>query len=146
MANHDARSTPPGWFRPVAVVALLWNLLGCVAYLADVTMKPEDIAKLTEAQQALMASRPAWSIAGTAVAVWFGAAGCIGLILRKQWATWVLIASLAGVVLQDLWLFVLSHALSGAGAVGIMLQGIVLIVSIGLVYLARVGSARGWLH
>ena len=59
MANYDARSTPPGWFRPVAVVALLWNLLGCVAYLADVTMKPEDIAKLTEAQQALMASRPA---------------------------------------------------------------------------------------
>ena len=64
----------------------------------------------------------------------------------EQWATWVLIASLAGVVLQDLWLFVLSHALSGAGAVGIMLQGIVLIVSIGLVYLARVGSARGWLR
>ena len=119
---------------------------GASPILADVTMKPEDIAKLTEAQQALMASRPAWSIAGTAVAVWFGAAGCIGLILRKQWATWVLIASLAGVVLQDLWLFVLSHALSGAGAVGIMLQGIVLIVSIGLVYLARVGSARGWLR
>jgi hypothetical protein len=29
---------------------------------------------------------------------------------------------------------------------GIVLQGIVLIVSIGLVYLARVGSARGWLR
>ena len=51
MANHDARSTPPRWFRPVAVIALLWNVLGCVAYLADVTMKPEDIAKLTEAQR-----------------------------------------------------------------------------------------------
>ena len=146
MANHDARSTPPRWFRPVAIVALLWNLLGCFAYLADVTMKPEDIAKLTEAQQALMASRPAWSSAGTAVAVWFGAAGCIGLILRKQWATWLLVASFVGVVLQDLWLFVLSHALSGAGAVGIVLQGVVLIVSIGLVYLARIGSARGWLR
>jgi hypothetical protein len=146
MANHDARSTPPGWFRPVAIAALLWNLLGCFAYLADVTMKPEDIAKLTQAEQALMASRPAWSIAGTAVAVWFGAAGCVGLILRKQWATWLLIASFVGVVLQDVWLFLLSHAVSMTSAVAIVLQGIVLIVSIGLVYLARVGSARGWLR
>ena len=38
----------PKWFRPVAVIALLWNLLGCFAYLMDVTMKPEDIAKLSQ--------------------------------------------------------------------------------------------------
>ena len=146
MANHDAVSTTPRWFRPVAIVALIWNLLGCFAYLSDVTMKPEDIAKLTQAEQALMASRPDWSIGATAVAVWFGAAGCVGLILRKQWATWVLIASFVGVLLQDLWFLLLSHALSMTGWVAIVLQGIVLAVSIGLVYLARVGSARGWLR
>jgi hypothetical protein len=146
MANHDAVSTPPSWFRPVAVVALLWNLLGCFAYLSDVTMKPEDIAKLTQAEQALMASRPAWSIGGTAVAVWFGAAGCVGLILRKRWATWLLIASFVGVLLQDLWFLLLSHAFSMTSAVAIVLQGVVLVVSIALVYLARVGTARGWLR
>jgi len=146
MANSDARSTPPGWFRPVAIVALIWNLLGCFAYLADVTMKPEDIAKLTQAEQALMASRPAWSIGATAVAVWFGAAGCIGLILRKRWATWLLVASFVGVLLQDLWLFLLSHAFSMTSAMAIVLQGVVLVVSIALVYLARISSARGWLR
>ena len=57
MANHDAVSATPRWFRPVAIVALIWNLLGCFAYLSDVTMKPEDIAKLTQAEQALVASR-----------------------------------------------------------------------------------------
>ena len=93
-----------------------------------------------------MASRPAWSIGATAVAVWFGAAGCVGLILRKRWATWLLIASFIGVLLQDLWFLLLSHALSMTGWVAIVLQGIVLAVSIGLVYLARVGSARGWLR
>jgi hypothetical protein len=144
MANHDAVSATPRWFRPVAIVALIWNLLGCFAYLSDVTMKPEDIAKLTEAEQALMASRPAWSIGGTAVAVWFGAAGCVGLILRKRWATWLLIASFVGVLLQDLWF--LRHAVSMTSAVAIVLQGIVLVVSIALVYLARLGSARGWLR
>jgi hypothetical protein len=145
MASPDEMSTPP-WFLPVAAVALLWNLLGCFAYLADVTMKPEDIAKLTQAEQALMASRPAWSIAGTAIAVWFGAAGCLGLILKKRWAMPLLAASLVGVLVQDLWLFILSGALSVAGPVAIALQAIVLVVSVALVYLARVASARGWLR
>ena len=144
MANHDAVSTTPRWFRPVAIVALIWNLLGCFAYLSDVTMKPEDIAKLTQAEPALVASRPAWSIGATAVAVWFGAAGCVGLILRKRWATWLLIASFIGVLLQDLWF--LSHAFSMTSAVALVLQGVVLVVSIALVYLARAGSARGWLR
>jgi hypothetical protein len=145
MASPDEMSTPR-WFLPVAAVALLWNLLGCFAYLADVTMKPEDIAKLTQAEQALMASRPAWSIAGTAIAVWFGAAGCLGLILKKRWAMPLLAASLVGVLVQDLWLFILSGALSVAGPVAIALQAIVLVVSVALVYLARVASARGWLR
>jgi hypothetical protein len=145
MASPDEMSMPR-WFLPVAAVALLWNLLGCFAYLADVTMKPEDIAKLTQAEQALMASRPAWSIAGTAIAVWFGAAGCLGLILKKRWAMPLLAASLVGVLVQDLWLFILSGALSVAGPVAIALQAIVLVVSVALVYLARVASARGWLR
>jgi hypothetical protein len=74
-----------------------------------------------------------------------GAAGCAGLILRKRWATWLLIASLAGVVAQDLWLFVLSGAAREAGAVAFIAQGVVLAVSVGLVMLARKASANGWL-
>jgi hypothetical protein len=49
-----------------------------------------------------------------------------------------------GVLLQDLWF--LRHAFSMTSAVAIVLQGVVLVVSIGLVYLARLGSARGWLR
>jgi anti-sigma-K factor RskA len=124
---------------------LLWNLLGCVAYISDVTLKPEDIAKMSAAQQALYASRPAWAVAATAIAVWGGAAGCIGLILRKRWATPLLVASLAGVVAQDVGLFLLS-GLGGQVDVAVFaLQGLVLLVAIGLVVLARKASAREWL-
>lgn len=136
---------PPKWFTPVAVVALLWNLFGCAAYLMDVRLTPDDVARMTAAQQAMHAARPAWSIAATAIAVWAGAAGCVGLILRKRWATPLLIASLAGVILQDLWLFVLSGSASQAGAVVFVLQGVVLVVAIALVMLARKAVARGWI-
>lgn len=136
----------PKWYLPVAIIALLWNLLGCMAYLMDVMLKPEDIAKLPEAQQALYAARPAWSVAATAFAVWGGALGCLGLILRKRWATPVLIVSLLGVIGQDLSLFVMSGAAAQAGAAAFVLQGLVLVVAIALVMLARRAAAQGWIH
>ena len=137
---------PPKWFRPVAIAALLWNLIGCASYLADVMITPADLAKMTEAQQALYHARPAWSIAATAIAVWGGAAGCLALILRKSWATPILIVSLVGVIVQDVSLFVLNRpAADPVNAVALMLQGLVLLIGIGLVTLARTATARGWI-
>ncbi len=135
---------PPKWFLPVAIAALLWNLVGCAAYLSDVMLTPEDVAKMSAAQQALYATRPAWSVAATAIAVWGGAAGCLGLIARTRWATPLLIASLAALIVQDASLFVLSAAAETAPAAPV-LQGLVLLIAIGLVLLARKAAARGWI-
>jgi len=135
----------PKWYLPTTIVALLWNLMGCAAYLADVMMTPADLAKLSEAQQAMYASRPAWSVAATAIAVWAGALGCLGLILRKRWATPVLVVSLLGVIGQDFWFVALSGSMAAAGPVALVLQSVVLIVSIALVFLGRKAAARGWI-
>ena len=134
---------PPKWYMPTAIAALLWNLLGCGAYLRDVMLAPEDIARMTAAQQALYASRPAWSVAATAIAVWGGAAGCFGLIVRKSWATPLLIASLGGVIVQDAALFLMSGV--AAEPVAVVLQGLVLLVAVGLVLLARKAASHGWI-
>ena len=135
----------PAWFKVVAVVALLWNLLGCVAFFSDLRLSPEDLAKLPEAQQALYATRPAWAVAATAVAVFGGVLGCVGLLMRKKWAFVVLVLSLIGIVVQDFGLFVLADGASLAGPVAVAMQAFVLVVGIGLVLLARKGIARGWL-
>lgn len=127
------------------MVALIWNLLGCAAYLADVTLSPEDVAMMSADQQALYASRTAWAVAATAIAVWGGAAGSLGLFLRKGWATWLLYASLAGIIVQDINLFVLTDGGSMAGATALVLQGLVLLIGVGLVLLARRASAAGWI-
>jgi hypothetical protein len=134
----------PKWYLPVAIVALLWNLIGCAAYLHDVMLTAEDIAMLPADQQALYAARPGWSVAATAVAVWAGALGCLGLVLRRRWATPLLIASLAGVIVQDVSLFAMSSQAAIPSA-AYALQGLVLVIAIGLVLLARKASARGWL-
>lgn len=138
-------NTVPKWFRPVAIVALLWNLLGCVAWLMDVTLTPDDVARMSAAEQAMYASRPAWAVGATAVAVWGGALGCLGLILRKRWSRICLVLSLIGVIAQDIGLFGLTDAAVQAGPVALVLQGVVLLVAIGLVVLAQKAIRRGWI-
>ncbi len=137
-------TTAPKWFTPVAIAALLWNLLGCMAYLMDVMMSPDDIAKLTAAQQALYASRPAWSISATALAVWGGALGSIGLLLRKQWANLCFLVSLAGVVVQDVALFGMTDV-AQVDSTAVVLQGLVLVIAVALVLFGRRAAKEGWL-
>jgi len=135
----------PKWFRPVAIAALVWNLIGCAAYLSDVMITPADLAKMTEAQQAMYAARPAWSVAATAIAVWGGAVGSLGLILRRRWATLLLIVSLLGLIAQDVSLFALTPGTTPLAAAALVLQGLVLLIGISLVLLARTAEARGWI-
>ena len=136
----------PAWLKVVAVVALLWNLLGCIAFFFDLRLSPEDLAKLPEAQQALYAARPGWAVAATAIAVFGGVLGSIGMILGKRWALPVLVLSLLGILVQDFGLFVRADGASLAGPVAVVMQGIVLVVGVGLVLLSRKGIARGWLR
>ena len=138
-------NTSPVWFKIVAVIALLWNVLGCIAFFSDLRLSPEDLAALPEAQQALYAARPAWAVVATAVAVFGGFLGCIGLLLGRKWAFVVLVLSLIGILVQDYGLFVLAEGASLAGPVAMVMQGIVLVVGIGLVLLSHKGIARGWL-
>lgn len=135
-------NNPPKWFTPVAVVALLWNLLGAAALAMDAMADP---AALTPAQQALVASTPLWAKIGSWVGVGAGALGSLGLVLRKGWAVMLLTISFAGVVVQDVWLFLLADVGSAYGSAPLVMQGIVLLIAISLVSLARSARAKGWL-
>lgn len=137
---------PPRWFYVVAVIVLLWNLLGCVAFIGDLRLTAADIAQLPVEHQALYAARPAWAVAATAVAVFGGLLGCIALLMRKKWALPVFVLSLIGIIVQDIGLFVLADAIKLAGPVVAVLQGVVLLFAIGLVVLSRKAIARNWLQ
>lgn len=136
---------PPKWFLPAAVVALLWNLMGCAAYVSDVSRGPDDVAAMTDAMRALYNSRPAWSVAATAIAVWFGAAGSLGLVMRKRWAMPLLVVSLLGVIVQDVWFLMVRDQVAQVDSTAMMLQSLVLVVAVALVLLARTATAKGWL-
>ncbi|MDG6349152.1 hypothetical protein QAA18_10455 [Luteimonas sp. 8-5] len=139
-------SNAPKWLTPVAIVGLLWNLLGCFAWVMDMRLTPEQVAAMGAEMQQLYASRPLWAVSATGVAVLGGAVGCIGLLLRKRWASKLLWLSLVGVIAQDIGLFVLADGATLAGPGAVAMQGVVLVISIALALLGRHGVRAGWLR
>lgn len=135
----------PTWFTVVVAVALVWNVLGLLAVLADLRLSAADIAALPAQQQALYAARPLWSVAASLVAVLGGTLGCLALLLRKRASILLLYASLLGVVLQDVGIFIVAGAGRVAGPVPFILQGLVLVISVGLIFLAHHAARKSWL-
>jgi hypothetical protein len=84
-------------------------------------------------------------VAATALAVFGGAIGCVGLLLRKKWAFFLFCLSLVGILAQDFGLFILVNGATLAGSVAVILHLLVLAIAIGLVFLSRLAIARGWL-
>lgn len=141
--NHS--SIAPKWFLIVGIVALIWNLMGVAAYVMQVMMTPQDLAALPEAQRAVYEVTPAWATAAFAIAVNFGALGCLLLILKRKLAFPVLLLSLLGVVAQMTYVFLLSNSFEVFGPGGMIMPFMVLVVAIYLVTLARSATTKGWL-
>ena len=135
----------PKWFMPVAVLALLWNLLGCFMIFQDATMTPEAVAQLPADMQAVHAARETWMVIGSIVAVAAGALGCLGLVLKRRWATPLLILSVLGLVAQDLGFLLISRGTPIPSA-GWIMQGLVFVIAVLLVLMARKAARNGWLR
>ncbi len=145
MSKHPT-SKPPVWFWIVSVLALLWNLMGVMNYLGTAFMKEAIMAEMTAEQVSLMESTPAWVTAAFAIAVWFGAAGCIGLLLRKKWAKSALGMSLIGVLVQTGYGFFMTNASEVYGQTeAVIIPAMVIIIGVFLVFFARLAERRTWI-
>ena len=143
----DALNNKPSInFWIIGAAALVWNLLGIVIYVGQVTMSPESLARLTEAQQDLITSTPAWSNAAWAIAVNAGAFASILLLLRKSWAVPLFLVSLIAVVIQDFEAFVLRDAYGVLGINSLIIPSMVFVIAIALFVYSRYAQGRGWLN
>ena len=138
------RINAPTWFMVVAVVLFLSNILGVMAYIMQVTMSPEVLAALPDAQRDLYENTPTWATAAFAVAVHGGALGCLLLILKKNLAGLFLQLSLAGVLVQMYHSFFLSKNFEVFGPGAMVMPIMVVVIAIYLVTLAAKAKARKW--
>ncbi|MCK0157888.1 hypothetical protein MWU65_11895 [Cellulophaga sp. F20128] len=135
----------PVWFWILSIVALLWNIMGVMAYLADAYMPQEVLTALPATQQELYAARPPWVTAAFAIAVFAGVLGCILLLLRKKLAKTVFLVSLLGVLAQNIYAFFMSNTLEVMGNQALYFPILVILVAIALVIFAQTALKKGWL-
>ena len=136
----------PWWYWAVAVLALLWMLLGVFAWTMDLRMTPEQLAALSPGQQQLYAARPQWVFVVYAIAVFSGLGGAIGLLLRKRWATTWFLVSLVAVVIQ------FGYTLFVMDAIGLLGPGmalpfplVIIAFAVFLLWFARYARRHGWI-
>ena len=144
--KNDGKVKPPVSFWVVGVVALLWNLMGAMAYIGQAYMTDEVKAALPADQQALLENIPAWATAAFAIAVWGGVLGCLALLLRKKWARPVLVISLLGILVQMSYSFFMSNALEvyGTGQ-GMVMPLLIIVIGVVLVLFAKSSQNKGWI-
>ncbi|WP_040249028.1 hypothetical protein [Psychroserpens mesophilus] len=131
---------PPVGFWIIAVVALIWNAMGVMAYLVQAFITDEAIASLPEEQQAeFLIEHPAWYTAAFALAVFCGALGCLALLLRKKWAYMLFVVSFISATIQQVYLMVTVEGIS------VVMPIMIIIICAFLVWFSKMASTKGWL-
>lgn len=130
----------------VAGLGFIWNLLGVAAYIGQALMDDAQIiAANGEEVGAMIINQPAWYTAVFAVAVFAGALGCLGLLLRQKWALILLGLSLLCVIIQNIY-FALSGAFAYVHGGQWIMTLLIPIIAIFLVGFARHHSQQGTLR
>ncbi len=143
MTNGSVK--PPAWFMVVAVIALIWNLLGVGAYLTEAFATPEILEAMPEEQRTEIENRPAWATAAFALAVWGGFFGCLLLLLKRRLAQLILIVSLIGVLVQMMYNLFIAGSSTTYGPFEIVMALLIPVIAIALVLMAKKGISAGWL-
>lgn len=139
----DGKPSTNFWL--IGGAALVWNLIGLVIYVGQVSMSAESLAQLTEDQQVLITSTPTWANAAWAIAVNAGLFGSLLMLLRKTWAVPMFALSLAAVVIQDIEAFVLRDAFGVLGINSLLIPTMVFVIAIALLLYSRTAKSAGWL-
>ena len=141
-----ATNKPKTAFWIIAVIALIWNLMGVMAYLGQAYMTDETKALLPEAEKALYNNVPIWVTAAFAIAVFGGVLASIALLMRKQIAKTLFLVSLIGILVQMIYNFFISAAMDVYGPGEIIMSTMVIVIGVYLYLYSKKSIINGWLN
>ncbi len=137
--------TVPPWFTIVVVFALVWNLIGVLAFIGQMMMTPEMVASLSEEEQQRHALTPLWANIAFGVAVISGGLGCVALLMKKLLAVKLFQISLVGVFSQMFHAFFISNTLEVFGPASAVMPALVIVVAVALLWFANKCQRENWL-
>lgn len=132
-------------FWAVAVVMLIWNVIGVLNYLGQ--MNAEMVATYPDSHRAIIEGRPAWATGAFAIAVFGGSIGCLLLLLRKSAATYLFFASLLGVIVTMIHTVRIASSTIDYTPFEILLMILMpLVVAAFLIWYSKRAQSKGWIR
>ncbi|QGP78611.1 sugar transporter [Sphingobium sp. CAP-1] len=107
----------PRSFILIAILFLLWNLMGLASFMMQYLMDLNELAKTDPYTARIFAAMPGWLWLIFAVAVLVGTAGAIALLLRRRSAVPLFLLSLIAVVAQFGYTFLATDLIAVKGVV-----------------------------
>jgi hypothetical protein len=86
-----------------------------------------------------------WVTSAFAIATTFGVIASVVLLLRKAAALPLFVVSFVALLIQDLYLFLLSDSLAVFGSSLLVIQGCVFLGGVTWIWYARRAKNRGWI-
>ncbi len=132
--------------KPLAWVALIWNLCGVIAFALQMLMTPEVISQMPIDQQAAYSNIPVWSTIAFAIAVFGGTLGSALLLAKKSFALPVFTVSLMAILIQQYYNFIVINSVEIMGSSAVFMPLFVVVIAILLLCVSFKGKQQGWLY
>ncbi len=142
----EGTSKAPVWFTVVAIVLILWGLMGCASLYMHFVIGPGDGPGTTDYDRQLYASLPTWYGVVYIVAVLGGLLGAILLLMRRSAAVMLSALSVVAVIIQFGWLFVATDILAVRGAWVAYFPMFILLVQLFQLWFANSAKGKGLLR
>jgi len=144
MTNQPIKN--PLWFSILAVVFIIWNLIGVLQYLGQVTLDDATKNQMDQELLKLMNATPKVITALFAIAVWSAFSASILLLLKKASALLLFRLSLIAVLIQTAYTIL---ATNGPELVGVVsyygLQTSIIVIGILQIYFSRKAILKSWI-
>ncbi|SCY31915.1 hypothetical protein SAMN05192588_2230 [Nonlabens sp. Hel1_33_55] len=138
------KNKPAVWFWILAVILLLWNIMGLIAFLTEAIAPELFTESFNQEQMDLYNNRPVWYMYNFAIAVFAGTFSCIMLLARKKFAVTLAIFSFLAVLISTGYT-VYSGALDLVGISDKVLFYLVLVLDLILVLFAMYAAKKRWI-
>ncbi|PRP67838.1 hypothetical protein [Nonlabens agnitus] len=138
------KKKPAVWFWIVAVLLLLWNIMGLLAFLTEAVAPQLMTETFNQEQLEMYNNRPSWYMYNFAIAVFAGTFSCIMLLARKKFAVTLAIFSFLAVLISTGYT-VYSGALDLVGMSDKVLFYLVFVFGFILVLFAMFATRKRWI-
>ncbi|MBV2147870.1 sugar transporter [Sphingobium sp. AS12] len=136
----------PRYFTIIAIILLLWNLMGLAAFAMQYTADLTELAKTDPTTAQAFAAMPPWVWIAYAIAVGAGTLGAIALLMKKAAAASLFLISVIAVIVQFGYTFLGTDLLAVKGAVVIAFPAFIVVIAIVQLLYARNLVGKGVLR